>query len=75
MAGIALGQEGTGVGRLCRLMRHCGCCLSAPLFLVLLSWVSFCFIAILPNRSEGLLVSSEIQVALNEQLWTMWSSF
>lgn len=35
MAGIALGREGTGVGRLCGLMCHCGCYLSAPLFFLL----------------------------------------
>lgn len=78
VAGIALGQEGTGVGRLHRLMRHCGCYLSAPLFLVLVHPAQlgvFLLHSYSANRSEGPLISCVIQVALNEQLWTMWTSF
>lgn len=77
VAGIALGQEGTGVGRLRRLMCHCGCYLSAPLFLVLVHPAQlgvFLFHSYSAKQVRSLLVSV-IQVALNEQLWTMWSSF
>lgn len=35
VAGIALGQEGTGAGRLRGLMCHCGCYLSATVFFLL----------------------------------------